>query len=87
MAIKGQWVKVTGGDQGIYFDGYKWIPFECVGCMFAKGIIKPTDRLQLVEKAVICNRLLNSRANNPLYIKHDREIHNKWILDGKPILV
>lgn len=83
MATKGQWVKVTGGDAGAYFDGREWIPFECIGCMFARGILDPNDRVSIpAAKRGLAK--LEGRANNPKYVRHDRNIHNEWIKAGKP---
>lgn len=80
---KGQWVKEVGGDSGAWFNGRKWVPFECLGCMFAQGIIKPADRLG-GEAYPAMYRVLKARATNPDYMRHDKIVHNRWILAGKP---
>ena len=80
-ATKGQWTKVTGGDSGAYFNGSRWVPFECIGCMIAKGLVKPVDRINLTLAA---HNSLKNRANDSEYIRHDKSIHNAWLKAGKP---
>lgn len=83
-ARKGQWVKQTGGDSGAWFNGRRWVPFECIGCMYAKGILKPTDRLG-GEVFPTMYRVLKTRATDPGYVRHDKDVHNAWLQAGKPI--
>ena len=78
MRKNGQFIKVVGGDFGVYFKSGKPIRFECIGCMYAEGILKPTDRIQ--------GFLPQGFNMMPVMHRHDIAIHKKWLLDGKPIL-
>ena len=83
MRLKGQWAKVTGGDHGAYFDGRKWQPFECVVCGLSAGVIRPLDRLQLVDVAPFVFRALRGRAKNPKYLRHYANPHDAWLRENK----
>ena len=76
---KGNYVKAIGGDFGIYFDGYRWISFECVGCAFAQNLISK----RLLNGDI--PHQLRSRIGYKFETKHNRAIHNSWVLAGKPV--
>ncbi len=76
----GDYIKAVGDDSGIVYYHSQWMRFQCIGCLHAMGIAK---------------RQLNNGSHNQLYnrisktqkfnILHDKDIHNAWILSGKPI--
>ena len=76
MAKNGQFYKAVGGDQGAVKLNGRWHRFDCVGCMYAKGIINPVDRLQGVA--------INLNALQVEY-RHEPEAHTAWLKAGKPI--
>jgi hypothetical protein len=84
-AQRGDWTKETGGDGGIFYDGHRWLPFECVGCMHACGLINPLAR-RGGESFAMMQRILRDRAHNHNYMRHNRVIHNAWLAAGKPII-
>lgn len=74
----GAYVKATGADWGFYFDGKKWIQFECVGCVFALGLADPKLKENFGD-----HTRLNWKKHN-FVIRHDTNIHNNWLQTGKP---
>jgi hypothetical protein len=77
---KGDWSKVTGGDAGAFYDGHHWVGFDCIGCMFASGILEPLRRVQLGD---VATQVYDAMRNNKQY-GHDRLLHNAWLAAGKP---
>lgn len=78
MAIKsGNFVKAAGGDFGAFWQGGRWHRFDCIGCMYAQKILKPTDRLQ--------GRALPVRFTQmEVEYRHDSATHAAWLSAGKP---
>lgn len=73
----GRFYKVVGGDFGIYWASGRWHRFDCIGCMYATGILRPEDR--------IAGPLPIQINNLPVEHRHDRELHADWLQKGKPI--
>lgn len=76
---KGDYVKAYGGNFGLYFDGKKWISFECDGCACAKGLINKSRRLSTAD-----HPQLRKRIGYNFTERHDKEIHNRWYQEGRP---
>lgn len=74
---KGTYIKPEGANWGLYFNGKKWVSFECLGCVIAKGLIIPSQRINP-------NNRLNKKIGRNFTELHDKEIHNQWLKDGKP---
>ena len=74
----GTYIKAYGADWGLYFDGKKWISFQCLGCATAKGLVIPSKRLSNGSHPKLMKRLGWDFAE-----KHNKEIHNTWIQNGK----
>ena len=74
----GQWTKAIGGDFGEYYKSGQWHRFECIGCMFANGLLKPSDRIQGRNPSNKLNQM-------PVEHRHDPKIHGDWLKAGKPI--
>lgn len=73
----GQFYKVVGGEFGIYWKDGRWHRFDCIGCMYAAGILNPTDRLggpPPINLSFI-----------PVEHRHDVALHADWLRAGKPI--
>ena len=62
-ATKGDWTKVTGGDCGVVFDGYKWRWFQCLTCVNASGLLIPAQRRQLADMGKIVDRCQRNRED------------------------
>ncbi len=77
--VKGSYIKACGGDFGLYFDGRKWVSFECLGCAIAKGLVIPSLRLHNGD-----HQALNKRVGYNYTERHDKAIHNEWLAKGKP---
>lgn len=78
MTIKnGKFYKAVGGDHGMYWMSGKWHRFDCIGCMYASEILKPTDRLN--------GALPNSFKDLPVEHRHDVTLHANWLHNGKQI--
>ena len=77
---KGEYHKVVGGYFGAVWNGKKWLRFDCDGCLFAAGIVHPSDRRQgpPTPKAIEAMR-------DEVVYRHDRGLHSQWLRDGKPI--
>lgn len=78
MCKNGSWIKATSGDFGVYYKGGKPVRFECIGCMFAQGLLHPYERLQGAH-------LPQNFSSLPVMHRHDVEIHKQWLLAGKPV--
>jgi len=76
---EGDYVKAVGADWGLIFHNHTWISFECIGCIYARGMAK--HRLQNGD---FSNKFLARIGYNFLY-RHDKELHRKWLEAGKPI--
>lgn len=76
---KGSFIKACGGDFGLYFDGRKWVSFECLGCAIAKGLIVPALRLHNGS-----HPKLNKLAGYNFVERHDKIVHKQWLASGKP---
>lgn len=81
MIREGSYYKVVGGDFGAFFDGHAWHTFDCHGCMIASSRIVPFFRIGLPE---VPRKVLKSIKPSGNEFKHDRELHNQWLRDGKP---
>ena len=77
---KGDFIKHVGGDFGIYFDGYRWLKFQCLGCLYATQ--KVNKRLNNGDMNAYQRKLFMScLKNSDLF--HDKNIHNEWLKNGK----
>lgn len=72
----GDFIKVEGADWGAYWDGKKWMRFECLGCAYAAGV--------LTGKRLQRGSFLYVKLGKNNQIKHTPAIHNKWLEQGKP---
>ncbi len=77
---QGDYIKAYGADWGMYFNGKKWISFECLGCVVAKGLVVSSQRLSTADHP----RLLQKIGHN-FVEHHDKQIHNQWLAAGKPV--
>jgi len=81
--VAGDFYKHIGGDSGIYFDGKKWLTFECLGCLYASR--KINTRLSngnMTNKQRIIYKFSTKNSD----IKHDKNLHNEWLTNGKKIM-
>ena len=76
---KGDYVKAIGGDFGLFWNGQKWISFQCLGCEIARGNVVPSQRISLGDVPQ-----LKSRVGYNFESKHDIELHRRWFDSGKP---
>lgn len=79
---KGDFIKHVGGDFGIYFDGHKWLKFQCLGCLYATQ--KINKRLNNGDMTATQRRLFMSCLHDS-DLFHNKDIHNAWLKNGKPV--
>ena len=79
---KGDFYKHVGGDFGIYFDGKKWLKFQCLGCLYATMSIN--KRLNNGDMSASHRKIFGSCLHDS-DLFHNKEIHNKWFSDGKKL--
>lgn len=72
----GQFFKAVGGDFGCYWKNGRWHRFDCIGCMYAAGILRPADRLSGPMPMQLSYLTVEHR--------HDPILHADWIQKGKP---
>ena len=68
--------KAIGGDFGVWWQKGKWHRFECLGCMYASGILNPLDK----EAGTLPQKFASMSVEQ----RHDVKLHGDWLRAGKP---